>query len=74
MCVPKDQGGMGFRDLHCFNLAVLAKQAWRLLDNPDSLCATILRFKYFPDGDLMNATLKKDPLLHGKALWRELYH
>ena len=59
MCVPKDQGGMGFRDIHCFNLALLAKQAWRLLDNPDSLCATILRAKYFPDGDLMNASLKK---------------
>uniref|UniRef100_A0A453RFL4 Reverse transcriptase zinc-binding domain-containing protein n=1 Tax=Aegilops tauschii subsp. strangulata TaxID=200361 RepID=A0A453RFL4_AEGTS len=59
MCVPKSQGGMGFRDIHCFNLAMLAKQAWRLLENPDSLCATILRAKYFPDGDLLNAKLKK---------------
>ena len=59
MCVPKDQGGMGFRDIHCFNLALLAKQVWRLLDNPESLRATILRAKYFPDGDLMNANLKK---------------
>ena len=59
MCVLKDQGGMGFRDIHCFNLALLAKQAWRLLDNPESLCATILRAKYFPEGDLMNARLKK---------------
>ena len=59
MCVPKSQGGMGFRDIHCFNLAMLAKQAWRLLENPDSLCATILRAKYFPDGDLLNGKLKK---------------
>ena len=50
---------MGFQDIHCFNLALLAKQAWRLIDKPESLCATILRTKYFPDGDLMSASLKK---------------
>ena len=46
-------------DLHFFNLALLAKQAWRLTDHPDSLSATILRSKYFPDGGQLNATLTK---------------
>ena len=59
MYVPKNQGGMGFRDIHRFNLALLAKQAWHLLDNPDSLCASILREKYYPDGDLLNAKIRK---------------
>ena len=68
MCVPKTQGGMGFRDIHCFNLALLAKQAWRLLDNPDSLCATILRAKYYPDGDLLNSKPK-----HGASFtWQSI--
>ena len=29
------------------------------IDDPKSLCAIILRAKYFPDGDLFKATLKK---------------
>jgi hypothetical protein len=59
MSIPKNEGGMGFRDLHCFNQAILAKQCWRLLSETDSLCAQVLRAKYYPDGDLINAKLKK---------------
>jgi hypothetical protein len=46
---------MGFRDFHSFNLAMLAKQGWRLMNEPDSLCARVLRAKYYPDGDLLKA-------------------
>ena len=52
---PKREGGLGFRDLHFFNLAMLARQAWRLIQNPSSLCAQVLAAKYFPDGQLLNA-------------------
>lgn len=59
-CVlQKKQGGMGFRDLHCFNLAMLAKQIWRLVEAPESLCGQILRAKYYPSRDLLKAELKK---------------
>lgn len=55
---PKKQGGLGFRDIHGFNIAMLAKQGWRLIQNPDSLCARILKAKYFRDGDLLSAKPK----------------
>lgn len=38
-CEPKDEGGMCFRDLYAFNLAMLAKQGWRIIHNPNSFCA-----------------------------------
>jgi len=58
LCIPKKRGGMGFRDLESFNLALLAKQIWRLLLELDSLCARVLRARYYPDGKLLNAKLK----------------
>ena len=69
MCVPKNQGGMGFRDLHCFNLAMLAKQVWQLIAEPNSLCASVLRAKYFPSGDILNRELKKGSSYTWQSIW-----
>ena len=65
---PKNKGGMGFRDLRCFNLAMLGKQGWRLLTRADSLCARVLKGRYFHDSDFMQARRKK----HASSTWRAI--
>jgi hypothetical protein len=58
---PKEKGGMGFRDLMIFNKALLAKQIWQILQNPDLLVARILKAKYFPHGSIMDANVGRMP-------------
>ncbi|KAL5554391.1 hypothetical protein UlMin_041792 [Ulmus minor] len=57
MCLGKDRGGFVFRDLGCFNQALLAKQGWRLVKNPDSLVGRVLTSCYFPSRSFL--TTKK---------------
>jgi hypothetical protein len=43
LCSRKAQGGLGLKDLHLFNLSMLARLGWRLIQEPGSLCAQVLR-------------------------------
>ncbi|KAM2075264.1 hypothetical protein ACFX1T_038168 [Malus domestica] len=49
-------GGLGFKDIQCFNLAFLAKIGWRLILNPESLFAKVMREKYYPGKTFREAT------------------
>ena len=72
--VPKREGGLGFKDLEIFNQALLSKQVWRIMQNPNCLMARILKARYFSDGDILKAKLKKKAsyawksILHGRDL------
>lgn len=43
---PKAQGGLGIREIQTFNVALLAKQAWRIINKPDCLLSKVMRGKY----------------------------
>ncbi|XP_030499797.2 uncharacterized protein LOC115715121 [Cannabis sativa] len=69
MATHKHNGGMGFRHLSDFNLAMLAKQGWRLLCNPNSLASRVYKAKYFPNSDFLRADLGSNPSFIWRSIW-----
>ena len=59
---------MGFRDLKAFNLALLAKQGWRIHQSPNSLIHRVLKAKYFMNSSFMDAQVGKNP----SYIWRSI--
>ena len=53
LCMPKDFGGLGFQDVEDSNQALLAKQAWKLLNEPQSLLAQVYRGRYYANKDFL---------------------
>ena len=64
----KKDGGIGFRNLQLFNIALLECQGWRLLQHPNSLVFRILKAKYFPTQSFLEASVRG----HASYLWRSI--
>lgn len=61
LCTQKTGGGMGFCDLHSFNLALLSKQAWRLIYDTNSLFYKVYKARYFQNSSFMMADVGSNP-------------
>lgn len=70
MTKSKIVGGMGFRDLAMYNDSLLAKQAWRLLTDKNSLLYRIFKARFSPHCTIMEA---KDSRSSSYA-WKSILH
>lgn len=68
LAIHKDAGGMRFRNFREFNLAMLGKQCWRMLTNPDSLVSRLYKARYFADSDFFVSSLGNNP----NFIWRSI--
>ncbi|KAL8154876.1 hypothetical protein AgCh_000285 [Apium graveolens] len=68
MCKLKGAGGLGFKELKKFNISMLAKQGWRLINSENPLVTRCMKAKYFPEGDFLTAKLGANP----SYMWRSI--
>ena len=66
----KSEGGMGFRDLTLHNESLLAKQAWRLLQDQSSLFYKVFKPRFFPNCTIMEA----EESSRGSYAWRSILY
>lgn len=69
LCQPKRHGGMGFRDLKCFNQALLAKQIWRIFSCANPLLCSVLKVRYYKNDNVLEARRGYNPSFTWRSMW-----
>jgi ribonuclease HI len=67
---PKTAGGLGFRNFRVFNMAMVAKQAWNFMAEPEKLVARIFKARYFPRSSLFDAKIGANPSYVWRSIWK----
>ena len=47
VCLDKEDGGLGFKDITDFNTAMPGKQLWRLIEKPNTLFSRVFKGRYY---------------------------
>ena len=68
LCQVKEVGGLGFKKLREFNIAMLAKQAWRLVNNCNLVVTALMKARYYPRSEFLNAKIGSNP----SYIWRSI--
>ena len=61
VCINKDEGGLGFKDLIDFNTAMLDKQLWRLIEKPNFLFSRVFNGRYYRNASLLEPIRSYSP-------------
>ncbi|KAA3465127.1 Ribonuclease H-like superfamily protein [Gossypium australe] len=64
MCIPKANGGLGFKNLESFNMTLLTKQRWKIIMQPNCLFARVIN-----RSDFMQAELGAYPSVTWRSIW-----
>jgi hypothetical protein len=64
LCLPNDQGGLGFRLMKEVNLSLISKLGWKMLSNHNSLWVSLFQQKYIRYGNFLSS-----PLPSGSWIW-----
>ena len=68
-CCRKEDKGLGFRQSHNFNLALLGKHGWNLVSTPNSLVSRLLKARYYPPTSFLEAHLGNNPSFVWRSVW-----
>ena len=69
LCTSKNEGGLGFKDMAKFNIAILCKKGWRLLKNTNTLVFKVLQAKYFPGKSFMESKQGHNTSFTWQSIW-----
>lgn len=67
LCAPTHLGGLGCKDLHSFNKALIMKLGWGLIQDSEALWVRVLRNKYKCEGGIIPSVAKGNQC---SELWR----
>lgn len=69
LSTTKSKGGLGFRNLYGFNIALLGKHVWSFLHNTNSLVSRIFKARYFSNSSVLKANKGQKSSFIWQGIW-----